>query len=328
MLNDFRYDTSFNVLITSISKKTPLIKAVRKAFIKIGNSGKIYGADANFDCIGRFFVDSFWMIPKLSNLTIDIVIQFCLKNSISCIIPTRDGELVFFATHKSTFNKHGISVMVSDLAEIVVCLDKFLFYQKCLYLGLPAIPTSLDLEKLLNDFYVVKERLGAGAKQIGIKLLLQDAQKHSLSLGVPIFQPFIEGEEYSIDVFVGKNGKAKGAVVRKRDLVVHGESQITTVFKYDLLEQNACKWAEMLNLYGHAVFQVIIDKNDQFHIVECNSRFGGASSLSIEMGLDSFYWFFLEMLGASLDDYKFIPSKHTKKQVRYAEDLIIDDNCF
>ena len=110
-------------------------------------------------------------------------------------------------------------------------------------------------------------------------------------------------------------------------MVVNGESQITTVVKDGLLEQSACNWAEVLNIRGHAVFQVIIDKNNQIHIIECNSRFGGASSLSVEMGLDSFYWFFLEALCVSLDDYKFIPSKQAKKQVRYAEDLILDDHC-
>ena len=327
MLNDFRSIPSFNVLITSISKKVPLIKSVRRSFVKLGNTGKIYGADASADCVGYFFVDSFWVMPKLSSLAVEDVIRFCSENSISSIIPTRDGELAFFATHKNTFEQHGIFVMVSDLECVVTCLDKFIFYQKCLELGLPAISTSLDLEKLSSDLYVVKERFGAGAKQIGIKLSLQDAKVHSLNLVAPIFQPFIEGEEYSIDVFVGKNGKAKGAVVRKRDLVINGESQITTVFKHDLLEQSACKWAEALNIYGHAVFQVIIDKNNQIHIIECNSRFGGASSLSVEMGLDSFYWFFLESLGVSLDDYEFIPSKQAKKQVRYAEDLILDDHC-
>ncbi|MFH1832143.1 MAG: NAD-dependent epimerase/dehydratase family protein [bacterium] len=318
----------FNVLITSISKKVPLIKSVRKAFAKLGNIGKIYGADANHDCISRFFIDTFWLMPQLSNLNPEDIINFCTKNNISCVIPTRDGELKFFATHKNVFKKNGISIMVPDLENVTACLDKFLFYQKCATLGLPAIQTTENLEKISCNTYVVKERFGAGAKQIGINLLPQEAKTHALNLETPIFQPFIEGQEYSIDVFVGKKGKAKGAVVRKRDVVINGESQITTVLKHEILEKNACSWAEMLNIYGHAVFQVIINNNNQIHIIECNSRFGGASSLSLEMGLDSFYWFFLEALNVSLDDYKFIPSKHAKKQIRYAEDLVLDDHSF
>ena len=56
MSNNFCSTTNFNVLITSISRKVPLIKAVKKAFAKLGNSGKVYGADASVDCVGRFFV--------------------------------------------------------------------------------------------------------------------------------------------------------------------------------------------------------------------------------------------------------------------------------
>ncbi|MNC49272.1 carbamoyl phosphate synthase-like protein [compost metagenome] len=70
------------------------------------------------------------------------------------------------------------------------------------------------------------------------------------------------------------------------------------------------------------IFQVIIDHAGEYHFIECNTRFGGASRLSVEAGLDSFYWFLLEAEGNDLAEYPFVRSAQEKRLIRYAEDLI------
>ena len=69
--------------------------------------------------------------------------------------------------------------------------------------------------------------------------------------------------------------------------------------------------------------QVIVDSSKNIHVVECNNRFGGASSLSLEVGLDTFYWFLRESLGETLESYTFNRSIQEKKQIRFPTDLII-----
>jgi carbamoyl-phosphate synthase large subunit len=78
--------------------------------------------------------------------------------------------------------------------------------------------------------------------------------------------------------------------------------------------------ADHLGLTGHMVFQAIEDPSGSVHLMECNSRFGGASTLSIAAGLDSFYWFFRECLGDDLRDVAFVESPKGLRQVRYAAD--------
>lgn len=117
----------FNILITSISKKVPLIKAVKGASSRLANSGVIYGADLEEQCAGRYFVDVFWKMPRIEKLEIYRFIEYCLKNNISCIIPTRDGELPFFSKHKEILREHDIAVMSSDYSSVQVCLDKLAF---------------------------------------------------------------------------------------------------------------------------------------------------------------------------------------------------------
>jgi len=312
-----------NVLVTSISKKVSLLKSLKKANKKLGNAGKIIGADANEQIIGKHFVDIFWKMPKLQTLQIRKLIEFCKKNSISCIIPTRDGELEFFAKNKNILQKNNIQVMISNLESVKNCLDKIKFFKVTKKLGFPTIQTTKNIAVLHCKKFVVKERFGAGARNIGLELTKEEAFHHSKHLHHPIFQPYIDGREFSIDLYVGKNGKTHGTVARTRDLVVNGESQISQTIREPVLESVCSNLSEKLNLYGHIIIQALKDNNNGIHIIECNNRFGGASSLSQKVGLDSFYWFLIETLGKDLSQHPFVRSKIEKKQIRHPDDLIL-----
>lgn len=314
-------DKPFNVLITSISKKVPLIQAVRQAMTLSNLEGKVYGGDSNPHCVGRYFTDKFWHMPLQNVLTEEKIVEYCLLHGIRAIIPTRDGELPFFAKHRETLLANGIHCMVSSPETIEICRNKLLFYTSLSYAHLPAILTDLDITKVISNSYVVKECFGAGSDAIGLNLSLSQAKKWAERLHSPVYQPYIEGKEYSVDVYITRQGAAQGAVCRTRDYVVHGESQITTSIHYPALEELCLQAALHLGIYGHAVFQVLHDGSGLWHIVECNARFGGASTLSLAMGLNSFQWFFKECLGITLE--AFARSTREMKQIRYVEDLVV-----
>ena len=109
-------------------------------------------------------------------------------------------------------------------------------------------------------------------------------------------------------------------------MVVNGESQITTSFKSESLEKLFTEIVFKLNLRGHVVLQAIIDNTGAIHLIECNSRFGGASTLSIAAGLDTFYWAILESTEESIDSYPYFRSETEVKQIRYPNDYILDDS--
>lgn len=314
-----------NLLITSISHKIPLFKSVRQAVKKIGKDIKIYGGDIATDAVGRYFADKYWKMPPIYSLDIKKFISYCNNNDIKYVIPTRDGELFYFAKNKVFLKKNGIEVMVSAEKAVKICLDKLHFYKKLRGIKIPAIATSDRLEDINGKKFVVKERFGAGSKKIGLNLTRKEAIDHSLKLDNPIFQPYIKGREVSVDLYVTRDGKTKGVVSRTRDLVINGESRVTSSISHKLLEGICAKTAEALKLYGHVIFQAIIDAKGRIHVVECNCRFGGASSLSVACGLDVFYWFLLEAAGADISDYLFIKSKSNKRQIRYFDDIITND---
>jgi carbamoyl-phosphate synthase large subunit len=316
-------EAGMNVLVTSISKKVPLLQAVRKAMAKLGGDNRLFGADLDPGCIGSYFVDAFWKMPRTSELSAEELIDYCRRNGIRAIIPTRDGELGCFAVMASRLRKEGISVMISGPKAVEACTDKLLFSRLLRNRGIPAISTSERIDELQASVYVVKERFGAGARRIGLGLLREDAIRHAETLESPVYQPYINGREYSIDLYRGLDGQTKGAIARTRDRIVDGESQVTTTVSDPRLEDLGKQVADTLNLYGHAVLQVLVDDEGDHHVIECNCRVGGASRLAFESGLDSIYWFLLEASGHSIAPYPFIRSKCEKRLIRYAEDRIV-----
>lgn len=312
-----------NILITSLSEKIPLLAAVKKALHKISSdSGIVIGADSDKNCVGKHFVDKFWKMPILDKLTVKDLINYCKKESIKFIIPTRDGELSFFAENKKILERKGVYVMVSELKGIEACRDKLLFYELCKKSGLPVISTSSDIDAITARRFVVKDRFGSGSRDMGLNLTKTEAIEWAKKIKNPIFQPFILGREASIDGYIGKKNKLIGIVSRWRDLVVDGESKITSSFHDDRINKMVKKFIKSVNLYGPFVMQVLIDDSGAIKIIECNPRFGGASTLSLAAGLDSFYWFMVESSGGDIFRYTLRSPVEKLKQIRYKSDLI------
>ena len=316
-------DSQCAVLITSLSMKIPLLNAVRKASQEINDFKIIHGSDSNPNCLGQYLVDNFWNCPPLEKLTIEDVLAYCQKNHIEAIIPTRDADLEFYSKHKELLKENNIQVMVSDPDSIQVCRDKKQFSDTLLKKGFPAISTELSPDKITSERFVVKERHGAGALEMGLNMTREQALKHSQKMKEPIFQPYIEGKEFSIDLYLTRKGKIQGCIARERNVVVNGESQVTTTVSYPALEKLGSEVAHALSLNGHVLVQVIEDSKGDFHIVECNPRFGGASTASLAVGLNSFVWFFAENLGLDLTNYPFIRHPSEIRQVRHATDTVI-----
>lgn len=309
-----------NVLITSISKKVPLINAVTKATKKINDSIKVYGGDSNESCIGKHFVYGFWHMPTIENLNFEDLIKFCEEKNIKFIIPTRDGELKYFSSIKYELLKFGIFVKVSDEESITLCLDKLKFSN---LEGGNCIPSFEKVEDITENRVVVKERYGSGSDSIGIDLDKKNASIHSKKLKNPIFQPHINGQEISVDAYISVEGDVKGIIMRNRDLIINGESQVTSTFIDDSLEQEFRRILTSLNLFGHVILQAIKSDDNKIYIIECNPRFGGASTLSIEAGLDSFYWSYLESMKIPLKDYQFFRIQRNLTLVRYPKDIFL-----
>ena len=57
--------------------------------------------------------------------------------------------------------------------------------------------------------------------------------------------------------------------------------------------------------------------------IEINPRFGGASSLSIEYGLDSFYWLLIEILKIKNLKIMFNKKENIEKQIKVESSIFV-----
>ena len=284
----------------------------------------IIAGDSNADCLTRSTAHSFWHMPLTNMENLELLAAGMKERGIRLVLPTRDAELDFYSSHRSYFESHGIKIAVSSSETLNTCLDKLLFYDS-LKSRFPVIATSnqLDVKLLGPGPYVVKERYGSGSISSRLNLTSKDALEYSRTLVHPIFQPFINGSEFSVDTYTTLHGDVVGAIARRRDVIEFGESQVTTS-EHDLrIESLGIELSSSLKLAGHGLTQIIDDGNS-LHIIECNARIGGASTLAFYCGLISPIWSILEAQGLSLNACPFTPNRNRIRMIRNQKDSFID----
>lgn len=308
------------VLITSSGKKVTMIKSVKNALNKLNPNYEVICGDIKENCLSKYVSNGFIKIPETKKENLDLILSILRENKINVVIPSRDGELIFFAENLKRFMDNGINIIISPLSSIQICLDKLKFYKFGQKNNFNFIKTSKDLEEIKSDKYVVKEQFGSGSRTLRLNLNKDEALSYAKKLTNPIFQPYIKGKEISIDAWLDSSYKVKGIILRTRDLIEDGESIITTTFTNEIIENDALKILETLKLRGPIVLQAIIKENIVY-FMECNSRFGGGSNISLAAGLDSFYWSILELQGEDLKKYKFFRSNREIRKVKVNTDL-------
>lgn len=285
-----------STLVTSLSTKAHIPRAVRSAMRALNIEGTVWGGDVDPEAVARLEVDDFWEMPRLAEVDGPELAAACRDRGIGLLIPTRDGELDFFAQHRNAFAEAGIFIPIGSGESVATANDKLGFADALIATGIAAIPTTVDLPAVCADRLVVKERYGAGSASILVDVSRDNASKAAEGMSEPVFQPFVSGVEFSADLYVNQADECLGVLVRERSQVVHGESQITTVRRRPDIADLAQAVALTIGIRGHAVVQ-ILDDGDRLHVLECNSRVGGASSAAWLNGLRTIDAMLLESLG-------------------------------
>ena len=143
-----------------------------------------------------------------------------------------------------------------------------------------------------------------GSCSIGVEKVESGSELEFYSSHVnnPILQEFIEGEEYTVDVFVDFNGKVRSVVPRLRLETRAGEVSKGVTVKNQLIIETTKKVAEQLpGALGCLTIQCFLTPGGELKYIEINPRFGGGFPLSIEAGADFPRWIIQMMLGMNPD---------------------------
>ena len=312
------------LLFTSLSAKKALFQAVLEDARRFHPEASLLGTDCNPSCPAASTVENFVTMPQLSELDSRSFHAFCVKEGITHIIPTRDGELTFLSQACETLARSRIKVFLPSGKALSNCLDKLLFFRQLTALEIPVILTGTDLEEIEGERFVVKERHGAGSAKIGLNLNHKQALEHARKLKFPIFQPYVRGREFSSEIWLDRNSRALGVVLRWRSHIIDGESHGTETFRNPAWEDFVIRTSESLGLTGHVLGQVLVDDLDSLQFVEINPRLGGASPLSLACGLHSIEWFLRECAGEDLSSLPIFRAPEGKRLTRRNDVVQID----
>jgi len=292
------------ILFTSLSAKTALYQEVVRSAQAFYPGTKVVGCDSNEKCDAAQKVDHFIVFPKINELSDQRLLGLCEKYQVTHILPTRDGELHYWAKKKALLQDNQITVWVSDPGCIDVCNDKLAFFHDWADCALPPIKTYVQPLKEKAERWVVKARNDSGARTNKLGLSYDQACKYldDSSGNDLIFQPYIQGREFSAEAWISKEGQCYGPLLRWRNKVVDGESHESTVFRNTDWESKVREvFLHKPGLFGHCLAQVIVEEDENLHLVEINPRLGGASPLALRAGLESIQWHFMEEAGKLAD---------------------------
>ncbi len=277
-----------SILVSSAGSKIPFIQLIMDAAKRLEKTVNVIAGDSNPQAMSKFFADDFWILPQFNEIDDSRILEELIQREISLVIPTRDGELAKWARLRNLLNQNNIEVLTSSSESLQITMDKLRFHDWLVENDLPSIPTFEDSTKIEEELVVVKERYAESPKKTFVSVPIDTAEQVSKNHLNPVFQYFIPGKEVSVDVWRFRSGNIS-VTPRTRDQIIDGEARVTTFFQNSYLEELTRALAVRLNLYGPAVFQFIQKRDEEFLPIECNARFGGASTFSINTRHDSIY---------------------------------------
>jgi carbamoyl-phosphate synthase large subunit len=262
--------------------------------------------------------------PKYLRQLLDIV----AKDKVNLLVPTTDLDLKLLAVNKAKFDNLGCCVLISKPEVIDICQDKrktFRFLSKSGF-GTPKTAnarSALSMSKLTFPLFLKPWDGYAGR---GTAMVKNRREMNVFAKRIPncIVQEFVEGVEYTCDVFVDFDMKVRTVVPRRRIEVRAGEVSKGQVVKHERIMSKSRRVVEILGAGpGVITIQMIEDSKSNIKFIEINPRFGGGAPLSIKSGANFPKWI-LQQLAGSRPRIKFDGFKDKLTMLRYDGEVWLD----
>jgi len=250
----------------------------------------VVAADADRYASGLYLVppDRRVLVPMAADpVFAEAVDAACQRFGVRVLIPTVDVELPILARSRERLAEGGVQLAAPTLTTLETCLDKLALARACA--GVLPVPRTEPLGPAAvigRQFpVIVKPRRGAGSR--GIHLIERAEQLAALgSDEEQLVQDHLPGEEYSVDVLAGPDGRVIAAVPRSRLRVDSGVAIAGATFHDVELQQAAAAVARAVGLTSVANVQLRRDRAGRAALLEVNPRFPGALPLTIAAGVD------------------------------------------
>ncbi|MBN1803944.1 MAG: ATP-grasp domain-containing protein [Sedimentisphaerales bacterium] len=303
-----------NILFTCIGRRVSLLNSFREAAGQLKLNASFLGTDTTELSPALQLCDKKFLVkPTTHPGYIGQLLKIVKNNRIKLLIPTVDLDLKILALNKPRFTSLGCRVLVSTPDVIDICQDK---RKTCRFLiknGFDT-PDTMNVraalsKRKLNWPYFLKPWDGYASRGNAVVNNRKELAFFAKRIPNTICQEFIEGVEYTCDVYIDFDLNVRCVVPRKRIEVRTGEVSKGQVVKNSRIMKQATSMVEKLQAGpGVITLQLFATSDSKLKFTEINPRFGGGAPLSIRAGADFPKWILQELSGRKLnirfDDFK------------------------
>jgi carbamoylphosphate synthase large subunit len=211
------------------------------------------------------------------------------------LVPTVSEELPIVARLRPEILARRCALAIGSAPGVEIAGDKLRTAQTLALRRISAPRTFAgdtprrDLAAALGLPLLVKPRFGRGGR--GVRVLRTAGDVESLPGDDVVFQEFIPGEEYDVNLFVERDGTVAAAVVLRKTALRDGETGNAAGVEraeHGPVRQEAILAARALELCGPLDVDVRLRRDGSPAVLEVNARLG-ANALSAAEVLEALY---------------------------------------
>ena len=283
--------TEYNILILSAGRRVELVQSFQKAAKRLNIRSNVVAGDCSETAPAIYFADRKAILPRINEDNyIDEIINVCKRENIKLVIPTIDTDLLLLSEERERIeSESGAVVLISSTEVVSICRDK-INTQKFLEengFKIPKMYSEKELDSRELEFPLfIKPKSGSSSINTFKVNNKEELATYRSLIKEPIVQDFMEGKEFTVDVFLDFDGNLITVVPRLRMATRSGEISKGKIIKDREIIEDIKRLVEVLKPIGHITVQ-LMKTNKGIEYIEINPRFGGGAPMSIQSGADS-----------------------------------------
>lgn len=297
--------TEYNILILSAGRRVELVQSFQKAAKRLNIKSNVVGGDCSETAPAIYFADKKAILPRINEENyIEEIVNVCQRENISLVIPTIDTDLLLLSEERERIEaESGAVVLISNTEVISICRDK-INTQKFLEengFKIPKMHSDEELDSGELEFPLfIKPKSGSSSINTFKVNNIKELATYKSLIKEPIVQDFMEGKEFTVDVFLDFDGNLITVVPRLRMATRSGEISKGKIIKDREIIEDIKRLVEVLKPIGHITVQ-LMKTNKGIKYIEINPRFGGGAPMSIQSGADSCENLYRLLMGEKLE---------------------------
>lgn len=295
---------SLTLLFTCVGRRIELMQAFRAAARRLGVGLRLVAVDSDITAPGLTCADEAVVVPRVEEAQyIPAVLDAVQRFRANALVPTVDTDLIPLSTHRQVFTDIGCVPLIAEPDVIGDCRNKLKTFEFLRGHGIdtPETYTPDQARKLGAPAFPLfgKPLCGSASQRVRKLDDRLDLDYYLQRYSDVIIQEFIDGQEYTLDVYVGLTGRVQCVVPRARWQTRTGEVCKGVVVKDQRIMEAGRQVVTALgpSPRGLVTLQCIVTDAQRICFIEINPRFGGGAPLGIAAGADYPAWILEELLG-------------------------------